>query len=157
MSTPRAPSFEHGDAQSSLAALLKPPFQRGRGRPGGWRIATGVEVELETHEVYRPDLVGWLRTRVPERPRGRPIRVRPDWVAEILSLTNAETDLGKKLFAYQRATIPHYWIIDPEHETLTVYRWTSEGYVVHVTAGKHESVLAPPFDLELQVAQLFGD
>jgi Uma2 family endonuclease len=86
--------------------------------------------------VYRPDVVGWRRTRVPERPRGRPIRVRPDWVAEILSLTSAETDLGKKLFAYQRAAVPHYWIIDPEHER------------VH----------APPFEeLELRVAELFGD
>lgn len=153
-----APSYEHGDAQSSLAELLKPPFQRGRGGPGGWWIATEVEILLETHEVYRPDLVGWRRERVPERPHGRPIRVRPDWVAEILSLTNAEADLGKKLFAYQRAAIPHYWIIDPEHETLTVYRLTPEGYVVHLTAGKRDTVRAAPFeDLELVVAQLFGD
>lgn len=153
-----APSYEHGDAQSSLAELLKPPFQRGRGGPGGWWIATEVEIQLETHEVYRPDLVGWRRLRVPERPRGRPIRVRPDWVAEILSLTNAETDLGKKLFAYQGAGIPHYWIIDPEHETLTVYRLTGEGYVVQLTAGKRDRVKAPPFEeLELEIAQLFGD
>ena len=69
-----APSYEHGDAQSSLAELLKPPFQRGRGGPGGWWIATSVEVELEPHELYRPDLVGWRRERVPERPAGRPIR-----------------------------------------------------------------------------------
>lgn len=152
-----APSYEHGDAQSSLAELLKPPFQRGRGGPGGWWIATEVEIELETHEVYRPDLVGWRRSSVPERSRGRPIRIRPDWIAEILSLSNAENDLGTKLFAYQRAGVPHDWIIDPEHETLTVYRWTLEGYVVHLTAGKRERIHAPPFeDLELAVAQLFG-
>lgn len=152
-----APSYEHGDAQSSLAEILKPPFQRGRSGPGGWRLVTGVEIELETHEVYRPDLVGWRRSRVPVRPHGRPIRERPDWVAEILSLSNAETDLGKKLFAYQRAGVPHYWIIDPEHETLTVYRWTGEGYVVHLTAGKQERVRAAPFEeIELTIAELFG-
>src|SRR5690606_20888761 len=93
-----APSYEHGDAQSSLAELLKPPFQRGRGGPGGWWIATEVEIELEAHEVYRPDLVGWRRERVPVRPHGRPVRERPDWVSEVLSPSNAERDLGKKLF-----------------------------------------------------------
>jgi len=153
-----APSYEHGDAQSSLAELLKPPFQRGRGGPGGWWIATEVEIELEPHEVYRPDLVGWRRERVPARPAGRPIRARPDWVAEILSQSNAATDLGPKLFAYQRAAVPRYWIIDPANATITVYRWTREGYVVHLTAGTHERVRAAPFDeLELAVGELFGE
>jgi Uma2 family endonuclease len=153
-----APSYEHGDAQSSLAELLKPPFQRGRGGPGGWWIATEVEIELEPHEVYRPDLVGWRRERVPERPRGRPIRARPDWISEILSVSNAEVDLGKKLLAYHRAGIPHYWIVDPEHETVTVYRCSSEGYVVLLTAGRADEVRAPPFeDIEIRIAHLFGD
>jgi len=152
-----APSYEHGDAQSSLAELLKPPFQRGRGGPGGWWIATEVEIELETHEVYRPDLVGWRRERVPVRPHGRAVRERPDWVSEVLSPSNAERDLGKKLFAYHRAGIPHYWIVDPEHETLTVYGWSADGYVVILTAGRRETVRAPPFtDVEIAIGELFG-
>ena len=84
--------------------------------------------------------------------------MRPDWVAEVLSRTNAEHDLGEKLFAYQRAGVPHYWIIDPEHETLTVYRLTGEGYVLALTAGRQERVHAPPFeDVELAIGELFGD
>jgi Uma2 family endonuclease len=152
-----APSFEHGDAQSALAALLKPPFQRGRGGPGGWWIAPEVESELETYEVYLPDVAGWRRDRVPERPKGRPIRVRPDWVAEVLSPTTADRDLGPKLRAYHRGGVPHYWIIDAAHETLTVYRWSPEGYVVHLTAGRRDRVRAAPFEeLEFEVALLFG-
>jgi len=153
-----APSYEHGDAQSSLAELLKPPFQRGRGGPGGWWIATEVEIELETHEVYLPDVVGWRLERVPDRPRGRPIRTRPDSVAEVLSKSNAEDDLGAKLVSYHRAGVPHYWIVDPEHETLTVYRWNAEGYVNVLTAGRGKRVRAEPFaEIELEVGQLFGD
>lgn len=151
------PSFEHGDAQSSAAAILKVPFQHGRGGPGGWWIATEVEIELETHEVYRPDLVAWRRERVPERPYGRPIRVRPDWVCEVLSTSNADTDLGTKLFTYHRAEVPHYWIIDPEHETLTVYRFSRDGYLVVAIAGRNQQVRAEPFEaIELDVALLFG-
>lgn len=153
-----APSFEHGDAQSSLAELLKPPYQRGRGGPGGWWIATEVEIELEAHEVYLPDVVGWRRERVPERPRGRPVRVRPDWVCEVLSVSNAETDLGPKLVSYHRAGVPHYWIVDPEHETLTVFRWTGEGYVVALSAGRRDVVTAEPFvAVDLRIADLFGE
>jgi Uma2 family endonuclease len=152
-----APSFEHGDAQSSLAAALKDPFQRQRGGPGGWWIATDVEIELEVHEVYRPDLVGWRRERMSERPRGRPIRVRPDWVCEVLSPSNAEYDLGAKLFTYHRSAIPQYWIADPEHATLTVYRATEHGYVVVSSAGRGDRVRAEPFEaIEIAIEELFG-
>lgn len=152
-----APSFEHGDAQGALAEILRPPFQRGRGGPGGWWLATEVEVELERHDVYVPDVAGWRRDRVPERPRGRPIRVRPDWVCEILSTSNAATDLGPKLFAYHRSGISHYWVVDPDHEVLTVYRHEATGFVVALAAGRRDVVRAEPFDaIELRVAELFG-
>jgi Uma2 family endonuclease len=148
------PSFEHGDAQSAVTGRLKDPFQFGNGGPGGWWIATEVEVELEAHEVYLPDVAGWRRERVPERPRGRPIRVRPDWVCEILSMSNAETDLGTKLVTYHRSGVGHYWIV---HETLTVHRHGAEGYVVVLVATRNETVRAEPFQaIELRIADLFG-
>lgn len=152
-----SPSFEHGDAQSALSGALKDPFQRGHGGPGGWWIATEVEVEMETHEVYRPDIVGWRRDRVPDRPKGRPVRIRPDWVCEILSPTTAARDLGPKLRTYHRCGVPHYWLVDAEHETLTVHRWGPDGYVVALTAGKTDVIHAEPFDaIDLAVGSLFG-
>ena len=53
--------------------------------PGGWWFETEVEIEFETHEIYRPDIVGWRRERSAQRPTGTPIRLRPDWICEILS------------------------------------------------------------------------
>ena len=73
--------------------------------------------------------------------------VRPDWVCEVLSPSNASNDLGKKLNAYHRAGVPHYWIVDTEHETLVVYRSTGEGYVVALSAGRREVVRAEPFEV----------
>lgn len=152
-----SPSFEHGDAQLSLGALLKGPFQGGRGGPGGWWIASEVEVELAPHDVFVPDVVGWRRDRVPERPKGRPVRTRPDWVCEVLSPSTASTDLGPKRIAYHAAGVPHYWVVDPEHETLMVYRATAEGYTLVLTAGRPDVVRAEPFDaIELRVGELFG-
>jgi Uma2 family endonuclease len=156
-----APTGEHAGAQSSVAHLIKGPFQRkpgGPGGPGGWWILTEADIELATHEVYRPDVSGWRRERMPEHPKGFPIRLRPDWVCEILSPTTARRDLVEKMQTFRECEVPHYWIVDPEHETLTVYRWTREGYVVAVTAGKDDRhVHAEPFHaVELDVAQLFG-
>jgi Uma2 family endonuclease len=117
-----------------------------------------VEVELADHDVFLPDVSGWRKERVPERPRGRPIRVRPDWICEVLSPSNASVDLGPKRVAYHRAGVPHYWVVDPEHETLLVYRATAEGYVLALSAGREDVVRAEPFDaIELRVRELFGE
>jgi Uma2 family endonuclease len=153
------PTFEHGAAQAKLSAHVGPFNRRpGGGHPGGWWIATEVEIELEAHQVYRPDVVGWRRDRVPERPSGSPIRIRPDWICEILSPSKPLHDLGAKFDAYQRNAVPHYWIVDPMSERLRVHRWTSEGYLVVLNARRGQRVRAEPFEaIELPVGELFGD
>lgn len=153
------PSFEHGAAQGEIAAQLFGPYNRRTGgdRPGGWWLATEVEVQYESTHIYRHDLVGWRRESAPERPSGRLIRLRPDWVAEVLSPSNAGNDLVRKLRTLTRHAVPHYWIVDPEHRTLTVLRWTPEGYLTALTADENEVVRAEPFEaIELEVAALFG-
>ncbi|MGK3984515.1 Uma2 family endonuclease [Sorangium sp. So ce136] len=154
------PSGEHGGTQAALAGVLFDPFNRRPGgrRPGGWWLLTEVEIELEPGEVYRPDVLGFRRERAPERPTGNPPRVRPDWVCEVLSSTNARHDTVRKMRVYHRCEIPHYWILDPREETLTVHRWTRDGYLTALLAERGERVRAEPFDaIELSVGVLFGD
>ena len=119
---------------------------------------TEVEVELETHEVYRPDLIGYRRADLPERPKGSPLRLRPDWVCEILSPGNPRVDTVRKMRVYHRCRIPSYWIVDPRDETLTIYRWSEPGYLAILIAERGERVRAEPFDaVELSVGTLFGE
>ena len=153
-----APTGEHGGAQAKLAAFVGPFHRRpGGARPGGWWFVTEVEVYLDPKNTFRPDVTGWRRERCPERPRGTPVRQRPDWICEILS-TNRSRDTVKKLRVYQRHHVDHYWIVDPEAETLTVYRWGDAGYVTALVADRHELVHAEPFDaIPLRVGVLFGD
>jgi Uma2 family endonuclease len=83
--------------------------------------------------------------------------VRPDWVCEVLS-TNRRNDLVKKKRCYHRHGVPHYWIVDPADEVLSVNRWTPDGYLEVLVADQSERVRAEPFDaIELQVGVLFGD
>lgn len=158
---PKAPpSGEHGGTQAGLIGTVLPPFQRrpGGGGPGGWWFASEVEIRLETGDIVRPDITGWRRERCPERPTGMPVKVRPDWICEVLSPSNAKHDTIDKLRLYHRVAIPHYWIADPRDATLTVLRWSSDGYVTRVRAVRGEVIRAEPFDaIEIAVGTLFGD
>jgi Uma2 family endonuclease len=156
-----APTYEHGGAQAALAGTLFDPFGRRAGgppdRPGGWWIATEVEVQVGG-DIYRPDVAGWRRERVAQRPSGSPVTVVPDWICEILSARSASTDTVRKMRAYHRASVGHYWLLDPQQQTLTVCRWTAEGYLNVLVAERGERVLAEPFGaIELAVAVLFGE
>ena len=155
------PTFRHGRAQSRISQHVGGPYDRrpGRGGPGGWWFATEVEIIFSETQIYRPDVAGWRRERLPTIPDEFPVAVRPDWVCEILSPSNPENDLFKKIRVYQRAEVSHYWIIDPVAETLAVYRWTPDGFLLVAVAKGEERVPAEPFDaVELSVrALVVGD
>lgn len=154
------PSAEHGIAQVGVVRAVAPPFQRrfGSGGPGGWWILTEVEVLLESGSLVRPDVVGFRRERCPERPTGAPLKLRPDFTCEIVSESNAHVDTVKKLRLYHQAALPYYWLVDPRDSTLTVMRYSPDGYVTLLRAERHEVVRAEPFDaVEIPVGTLFGD
>lgn len=91
-------------------------------------------------------------------PGGSPIRERPDWICEVLSPSSADEDTVKKLRIYQQTRVTHYWIVDPIAGTLTVHRWSKDGYVVVLVARRGEIFRAEPFaELELSLSALLGD
>lgn len=153
------PKPEHGSAQAKLTELLGPYHRRvgGPRGPGGWWLMTEVEVLYpRIPEVYRHD-AGYRRESFPERPTGMPVQARPDWVCEIISPTTARYDVVKKQRTLRVHGVPHYWIADPEHETLMVLRHGPEGYVNVLNAGVGDVVRAEPFDgIDLDVGDLFG-
>lgn len=154
------PTGEHGDAQAGVVSAIRPTFQRKPGGryPGGWWIATEVEILLASDDIVRPDVLGWRRARCPERPTGSPVKVLPDWVCEVVSTGNANNDTVKKLRLYHRAGIRNYWVADPRDATLTVMRWSEAGYITVLRAERHETVTPEPFEaISLFVGSLFGD
>lgn len=153
-----AASGKHGRAQRRLSGWID-PFDRRPGGPGpgGWWFATEVDVFFDAANTLRPDVVGWRRERVPKQPEEAVTSIRPDWVCEILS-TNRRSDLVAKKRVYQRHAVPHYWILDPEEQTLTVHRWSVDGYVEVLIGERGEVVRAEPFEaLEIEIGLLFGD
>ncbi len=159
-----APSGEHADAQGAVVAHLRTlfhgpgPSEGDEGPPGGWWIYPESELMLASGEIVRPDVAGWRRDTTAVRPTGTPIAERPDWVCEVVPPSNANRDTVAKLRLYHRAEIPFYWIVDPRDATLTVFRWSADGYVSRLRAESGEVVSPEPFEARsLAVASLFGD
>lgn len=155
------PSGRHGLTQNRMGRLLD-PFDRkanGPARPGGWWFLSEVEIELARHQVVRPDLAGWRRDRMPVVPEDYPLRLRPDWVCEVLTDGQGRRRDGiQKRRIYADHEVPHYWIVDTERRQLTVLRLSERGYVEVLEAGAAQRVRAEPFDsLELPVGVLFGE
>ena len=155
-----APTAEHADAQGGILGAIRSPYQRatGRGGPGGWWILPEVEVLPGSVDLVRPDIAGWRRERCPDRPTGTPVKLRPDWMCEVVSPSNAKRDTIEKLRLYHRAAVPHYWLVDPQDATLTVMRWSSDGYITVLRAQRGETVRPEPFQhIEIAIGTLFGD
>lgn len=152
-------STGHNLAQARAISFTDPFGRRpaGGGRPGGWWLLPEQLVQLGG-DLLRPDVAGWRRERLPVFPKVTVLSLRPDWVCEVLSPGHAADDLVRKRRLYHRAEVPHYWIIDPLEQMLTVLRWTRDGYLELLVAESGEVVRAEPFgDLELDIGSLFGD
>ena len=50
----------------------------------------------------------------------------PDWIIEITSPSNPETDYGIKLYKYRTAGVREYWIVNPLKRAVIVYDFEHE-------------------------------
>lgn len=155
------PSADHSYSAHRISASLAPFDDKlgGSGGPGGWWIYA------EAHVVYpgRPngfvhDLAGWRRDKHENRPRGKKIVERPDWVCEIIS-SNRSSDLVKKKRVLHEHRVPHYWTLDHRDELLTVYRWVEGGFLpIHeISLDENQTLELEPFIGKMfSIEKLFG-
>lgn len=149
------PASPHARAITTLTTELGPPFDRGKGGPGGWVILYEPEIHLGEN-VLVPDMAGWRRETMPELPEVAYFEQRPDWVCEAISPSTGHHDRVRKMPIYARAGVPHVWILDPAAKTLEVYRIDGETYRLISTHGGDEHVRAEPFDaVELELGALW--
>jgi Uma2 family endonuclease len=154
-SSPR-PSPRHARASSTLGEELGPPFNRGRGGPGGWLILDEPELHLSGH-VLVPDLAGWRRERLPELPSEAYFDLAPDWVCEVLSPSTAALDRGEKRRVYATECVRHLWFVDPDAQMLEVLELDGASYRVLDVYSGEQLVRARPFDaIEMELGALWA-
>jgi Uma2 family endonuclease len=149
------PAPPHAVAASALGEELGPPFKRGRGGPGGWLLLFEPELCLGP-DVLVPDLGGWRKERIPVVARTGPFTVAPDWVCEVLSPSSARIDRIRKLPIYARSGVQHAWIVDPELQTLEVFRRDGTTWTLLGAFEGSDRVRAEPFEVfELELGLLW--
>jgi Uma2 family endonuclease len=154
------PSFQHEDIVGSLLTELRVHF-RGPKNPsgsGGWWINSSTLIRFGGGKALCPDLAGWRRDRVPEKPSGFPVAVLPDWVCEV-SLSTRKKDTTQVPALLHANQVPWYWRLDVEDEALFVYEYSEKGYVQTMCLFRDDGkVRIPPFEaIELSMPVLFGD
>ena len=123
----------------------------------GEAMISPADIELSEHRVLQPDVF------VVPLTDGRRIRSWKEVTslllsAEVISPSTARADRGEKRRILQDEHVPHYWIVDPMEESLSVFRWMAEGYLLVLAAGRDARVHGEPFEaIDLPVGALFGE
>ena len=113
-----SPNTKHQMVCTNLTAML---WTYLKNHPLGVVFVAPFDVVFSDFSVVEPDLL------YISRERGgiltdKHVRGAPDLVVEILSPGTRETDEVTKRKLYERFGVREYWIVDPELETIKVYR-----------------------------------
>ena len=155
-----APSADHSFAQRNITVALD-PFHRPGGpkgpMPGGWWIGTEITVIYEGRpNGFNHDLAGWRRDRHSEKPKGKRVTVKPDWVCEILS-GNRSNDLVTKRLVLHEHRVEYCWLVDIDAQMVSVLKWSEKGYTIIADAAHGQKTRLEPFaDIEIDVSLLLG-
>lgn len=119
-----APRTKHQRISQNLSGLLYAYVTETR---AGQIFCAPTDVVLSDVDIVQPDLLFISATRLSIITDNN-IQGPPDLVVEILSEASRNTDEIIKRKLYERHHIPEYWIIDPELETVNIYRLSDQGY-----------------------------
>jgi Uma2 family endonuclease len=81
-----------------------------------------------TRNDYEPDVCYWKKEKADAFQPGQMHFPAPDFVAEVLSPSTAETDRDTKFSDYAAHGAQEYWIIDPVQEIIEQYVLQGEQY-----------------------------
>jgi Uma2 family endonuclease len=80
-----------------------------------------IDVQLDDHNVYAPDLLWYRAGRVPAIDAEPPYPL-PDLAVEIRSPSTWRYDIGTKKSVYEREGLPELWLVDGDASVLLVFR-----------------------------------
>lgn len=82
---------------------------------------TGLFTERDPDTVLAPDVAYWSKQRLPELPDGF-VTVPPDLVVEVVSPSDTQTYLQRKVLHYLDHGVKLVWLVDPGTRTASVFR-----------------------------------
>jgi hypothetical protein len=139
------PAPRHQHVGMRLAIELGPPFQDGRGGPGGWYFLYEQELHFGG-DVLVADLAGWRCDRNLKLLERSHITDPPDWVCEILSKSTEKIDRTLKQRIYARNGVRFLWFVDHRNQTIEVMKLAAGSWIPLRTLKGSTVASAEPFD-----------
>jgi len=152
-----SPNIRHQVISGSLYLLLGAWLEA---HPGGRAFYAPLDVIFSRFDVVEPDLLYLSAARAAEAMRGDFVQVVPDLVVEILSKGTRKRDETIKRQLYERTGVTEYWIVNPESESIRVFRRASARFASAVELSREAgdvltTALLP--GLEMPLARIFRD
>ena len=142
-----APSVKHQRASMRLSGMMDNFFRKSTCEvfhaPFDVRLYNSRESKLADKDIYtvvQPDLCVICE---PEKLDERGCNGAPDWIIEILSPNNPQTDLRDKYALYQENGVQEYWIVFPNEQIIEQFVLQNGTYYLHNAYGKADT--ATPF------------
>jgi Uma2 family endonuclease len=121
-------------------------------------FAAPLDVILTPHDVVEPDLLVVLRDQLAILTE-KHVHGAPAIVIEVLSRTTRRRDLTIKRRLFEREGVREYWIVDPDRNSVAVYRRGDDGSfprVITLDAKDAETLTTPLLPgWELPLERLF--
>ena len=149
-----SPNSRHQEISGNLFAMI---WTHLRSNPLGKVFAAPCDVVFSQKppQVVVPDLVFVSKARA-SLVTEKNIQGAPDLVVEILSEGTATRDRRQKRSLYERFGVPEYWIVDPQTETVQVFRLSDGRYSAGLEFQKGDTLDSPLLPgLSIPLAEVF--
>jgi Uma2 family endonuclease len=149
-----APNTKHQEISRNLLLVIGIFLEN---HPIGKIFDAPYDVLLSDLDVVQPDLL-FISSGRSSIITEKNVQGPPDLVIEILSDSTRKTDEVIKRKLYERNGIPEYWIVDPELETVKIYRMSDQGYARTAEYSKENGdTLTTPLlpDLQIHLSKIF--
>ena len=153
LSVTPAPRTKHQSVSSHLHRILANSIVANQ---LGDIFAAPTDLILAPTTVVQPDLIfiGNDRRHIVTE---RAIEGSPTLVIEILSPTTHRADCVTKAQLYAKHNVPHYWLIDPDQQTIEAYELVVDHYDL-VASARDAEVFTPSLfpGLSIRLADLWA-
>jgi Uma2 family endonuclease len=149
-----SPRTRHQTILLNLAGMIWTYLQ---GHPVGRVFIAPLDVIFSKFDVVEPDLLYLSHERASEVLRDW-VHGAPDLVVEVGSPGTRKRDETIKRRLYERFAVSEYWIVDPELDTIKVYRHADERYTrVAELSLENKDVLTTPLlpGLKMPLSRIF--
>ena len=153
-------SSMHSKVQSEISFLAHRWVKEKTSGHSGWTILTEAWTFYEKHNSFVHDVAGFQKEKFKDKAGKGPIKVKPEWVCEVISPSNWYKDTQDVRVVLESHGVPFYWIVDPLKKEILVLKQEKRGehYQVIRSISEHQGEIEiPPFEgISINVREIFS-